>query len=527
MLDLLIKNCQVVDGSGKPAYQADVAVVGERIVQIAPKIEQEAARVIDATGLTLAPGFIDAHTHSDVPLLIDNRAHSRVYQGVTTDVMCNCGSSPAPLLGAAREDFDREYGPAGLEADWTDMAGYLSRLQRPGIGINVVALVGHNQVRASVIGYDDVQPTSEQQKQMEKLVAESMEQGAHGMSSGLYYPPGIFAKTEEVIGLAKVVARYGGIYSTHIRSESDGLFDAVREALEIGEKAQIRVEISHLKLEGYHNYGGYNQLMELIDDANRRGLVVGCDQYPYAASSTWMGSILPYWAQAGGGAVIGERLKDPQVRAKIRKEYVENRVDWDNRAGASQWDEILIVESFEHPEWIGKNVLELAETQGKDPLDCAMDMMSVSGGGPSCVFFDQLEDNVRRIIQHPAVVTGSDGAAMSPEGILGAMKGHPRSYGTFPRVLGKYVREEKILTLETAVRKMTSMTAERFGIKERGMIREGYFADLVLFDAAKIIDRATFTDPQQYPAGIPYVFVNGKCTVDQSVYSGALAGKVL
>lgn len=527
MLDVLIKNGMVVDGTGKPAFRADVGVANGRIAVVAGGVEQEAERTIEAQGLYVAPGFIDPHTHSDMNLLVDPRAESKIRQGVTTEVVGNCGSSPAPLLGAAVEEMGARAKNLGLEVTWQSMSQYLARLRNPGTALNVVPLVGHNTVRGSVLGYDDVQPTSEQQAEMERLVAEAMGQGARGLSSGLYYPPGYYAKTQEVIGLARVAARHSGIYATHIRSESDRLLEAVAEAVEVGEQAGIRVEIAHLKLSGYRNWGNVDQLVARLEDAQARGVRIGCDQYPYRASSTWLAAMLPYWAQAGGRKAVTQRLSDPQVRARLVKDRKEDLAGWEDRSGVRDWADILVADCQARPEVLGKSIAEIAEIDGKEPLEAVFDLIVVNEGHVSCVWFSQLEDNVKILMRHPMVVAGSDGSSLSPHGVLGQRKVHPRSYGTFPRVLGRYVREEKVLSLEEAVKKMTSVTAQRFGLTGRGVVHEGAWADLVLFDAQTVADQATFTEPHQYPAGIPYVVVNGTVVIDQGQHTGALAGQVL
>jgi len=361
---------------------------------------------------------------------------------------------------------------------------------------------------------------------MERLVAEAMEQGARGLSSGLIYPPGFYARTEEVIGLARVAARRGGIYATHVRSESDRLFEAVAEAIEIGKKAETQVEISHVKLEGYRNWEGADRLLGVLQDAYAGGARVGCDQYPYAASGSWLAGILPYWAQAGGAKAIAERLSGPEVRARLKKDWEENRAEWDNRSCVRDWTDILVTHCDARPDVLGKNIAEIA-AEGKDPLETAFDLIVISDGQVGCVFFSQLEENVRILMRHPLVVIGSDGSARSPDGVLAQSKSHPRSYGTFPRVLGRYVREEKALSLEEAVKKMTSVTAERFGLTDRGVIREGAWADLVAFDAQTVADRATFIDPHRYPLGIPYVIVKGVVVIEQGKHTGALPGQVV
>jgi N-acyl-D-amino-acid deacylase len=527
MFDILIKNGVVVDGTGKPAFKADVGIAGDRISALAERVEGEAVRTIDARGLHVAPGFIDPHTHSDLPLLVDPLAQSKVRQGVTTETIGHCGFSPAPLVGAAVEETSARATALGLKVNWRSMAAYLDRLRNPGTALNVVALVGHNTVRGSVLGYDDVQPSPEQQTRMEQVVSEAMEQGARGMSTGLFYPPGFYAQTEEVIGLARVVARQGGIYDSHIRSESDRLLDAVAEAIEIGQQANVRVEISHLKVAGYRNWDDVDRLVGLLEDAQARGVRLGCDQYPYNASNSWLACMLPYWAQAGGAKAVADRLRKPKVRAQLRQDWEENRAEWENRGQHRDWTDIVVSSCDARPAVLGKNMAEIAETEGKGPLETAFDLIADSGGQVGCVWFDQLEENVQALMRHPTVVVGSDGSTLSPHGVLGQRQVHPRSYGTFPRVLGRYVREEKVLSLEEAVKKMTSVTAERFSLTDRGVVRQGTYADLVLFDANTVADRATFTDPHQYPDGIPYVIVNGEIVINEGEHTGALPGRVL
>jgi N-acyl-D-amino-acid deacylase len=527
MLDTLIQNSVIVDGTGKPAFRADVGISRGRIALVAQSIGEPAKRTIEAHGLCLAPGFIDPHTHSELTLLVNPPAESKIRQGVTTEVVGNCGGSPAPLLGAAVEEARAEARPLGLDVTWASMAEYLERLRHPGTAVNVVPLVGHNTVRGVVLGFDDVQPAPEQQAEMERLVAEAMEQGARGLSTGLFYPPGFYAQTEEVVGLARVAARHGGIYASHIRSETDRLLEAVTEAIEIGERAGIEVEISHVKLEGYRNWEGVDSLVGMLEEASSRGVRIGCDQYPYTAGVSWLAYILPYWAQAGGTKAVAKRLRDPKIRTQLRADWGQNSAEWENRGGMRDWTDLLITDCSPRPDVQGKTITEIAAEDGKDPLDTALDLIAVSEGQVQCVCFGQLEDNVRTLMRHPLVVVGSDGESLAPYGVLALGKPHPRNYGTFPRVLGRYVREEKVLSLEQAVKKMTSITAERFGLADRGVIREGAWADLVLFDAQTVTDTATYTDPHQYPMGIIDVIVNGALVIDQGQHTGALPGQVL
>ena len=527
MLDIVIKNGAILDGTGKPAFNGEVGVMEGRIVLVADSIVQPAKHSIDASGLHVAPGFIDAHTHSELKLLANPLAESKIRQGVTTEVIGNCGGSPAPLFGAAMEEEQARAKILGLEVTWASMAEYLERISHLGTAVNVVPLVGHNTVRGAVLGFDNVQPAPDQQAKMEQLVADAMEQGARGLSSGLFYPPGCYAHTEEVIGLAKVSARFGGIYVTHIRSETDDLIQAMEEAIQIGQQADTRVQISHIKLDGYRNWGGLDQLVGLLEGAGSRGVQLGCDQYPYDAGLTELASILPYWAQAGGAKEIAQRLSDPEVRSQLRKDWEINRAQWEERSGMQHWSDILITACHTRPDIQGETVAAIAADEGKDPLDTALDLIVISEAHVECVCFGQLEENVRALMRHPLVVVGSDGDSLAPYGILAQSETHPRSYGTFPRVLGHYVREEKVLSLEEAVEKMSFATATQFGLADRGVIREGAWADLVLFDTHTVADKATYTNPHQYPEGISYVIVNGVVVIDQGQHTNALPGQVL
>jgi len=527
MLDILIRGGTVIDGTGAPGRPADVAIAGDRIETIEPGLQAEAARAIDAAGLCVAPGFIDPHTHSDVPLLVNPQAHSKIRQGVTTEVVGNCGSSPAPLVDATLEEARKRCALLGLEVTWRSFGEYVDRLAAPGTSVNVVPLVGHNTVRGAVLGFDDVQPSPEQVRAMEELVAQAMEEGARGLSTGLYYPPGYYAHIDEVVALSRVASERGGIYASHIRSESDGLIEAVQETIEIGARADIRVEIAHLKASGYRNWHKVDELVETLEAGAARGVAVGCDQYPYAASSTWLAAMLPYWAQEGSGAQMAARLAEPETRLRLRRDFETHRGEWDDRSGVRDWSDIFISDCAARPELLGKTIADLAEMDGGEPFDAALDLLVTAEAQVSCVWFSQSEDVVQRLLVHPLVVVGSDGSSYAPHGPLGQRQPHPRSYGTFVRVLGKYARDEGVLPLEEAVRKMTSEPAARFGLADRGVLRPGARADVALFDAATVGDAATFEAPHRYAAGVPYVLVNGTVTIDGGEHTGALPGRVL
>jgi N-acyl-D-amino-acid deacylase len=527
MLDIHIRDAEIIDGIGNPRFTADVGVLDKRIVLIAKQIEVDANAEIDGEGLQLAPGFIDPHTHSDLTLLGNRRADSSVHQGVTTEVIGNCGVSAAPANPRTAKEIRAL--SMGLDTDiaWQSMAEYLQEVRKPGTAVNVVPLIGHGNVRGAVLGYDDVGPTPQQLAVMENIVDEAIEQGARGLSAGLYYAPGMYACPEELIGLGRLVARHGGIYACHIRSESKDVLAAAAEAIDVGRRAGVPVEYSHIKISGRRNWGMINHLLELIESPGASEARLGCDQYPYAASSTFLSSILPHWAQVGGGQAIAHRMTDTAFRARLKRDWRTNRSQWDDLSGVQDWTETLITDCRSRPEVIGQAVSEAAELVGKDPLDTVMDLLALDSAQIGVVFFDQDEDIVRRLIAHPHVAIGSDSMGASPSGRLGENSPHPRSYGTFPRVLGRFVREEKILSLEEGVRKMTSISAQRFGLRDRGVIREGAWADLVLFDAQTVADRATFVNPHQHPDGIHSVIVNGMIVIEHGVHTGALPGLVL
>ena len=377
------------------------------------------------------------------------------------------------------------------------------------------------------MGYDNVNLTTEQQVKMENLVDDAMEQGARGISTGLFYPPGFFSHTKEIIGLAKIVAKHGGIYASHIRSESDRVLKAVEEAIEVGKQAEIQVQYSHVKICGHRNWEMIDDLVVLLGSDKTKDARLGCDQYPYIASSTVLSSILPYWAQEGGGKLIAQRMKDQAIRELLKKDWHENRIEWDNRSGVRDWNGLLVTDCLSRPEFIGMTIEEIASQDNLDPLDAAMSLMSLGDAQIVVVYFDQHEDILKKLMKLPFVAIGSDSMGASPHGILGKSSPHPRCYGTFPRVLGRYAREEKVLTLEEAIKKMTSLSAERFSLTDRGVIREGAWADIVLFDAQVVSDKATYTDPHHYPEGIQYVIVNGEIVINRGEHTGALPGQVL
>ncbi|UCD40523.1 MAG: D-aminoacylase [Candidatus Bathyarchaeota archaeon] len=530
MLDLIFKNACVVDGTGNPRFKADIGIEGARIVKVGNLKCVKALHTIDASRLVASPGFIDIHSHSDFTLLVNSKAESKVRQGITTEVVGNCGSSAAPLNETLKEDL-KETMPiledAGVDLDWSTMKQYLDRLENQGIAINVVPLVGHANLRVCAMGFDNRSPTKTELEEMKKQLARTMEEGAFGMSTGLIYPPSCYASTDELIELSKVVADYEGIYTSHIRGEDDRLFDSLKEAITISNEARISVEISHHKAAGKANWGKIRETLEMISRARAQGADVTCDVYPYTAGSFGLASMLPHWAHEGGSEKLLERLKESNLRKQLRKDMEEGTQEWTSPLKAAGWDATIIARSRKHPEFEGRSIEDISRSRAVDPFDFVFDLLSDESAAVTVVRFAMCEEDVRWVMQHPFSMIGSDSSTVAPYGVLGQGKPHPRSYGTFPRVLGKYVRNEEILTLENAVQKMTSLPARKLGLKERGLIKEGMYADIAIFNPEIILDKATYADPHQYPEGVEYVLVNGKMIISKKEHTGALAGKAL
>lgn len=517
--DIVIRNGRVMDGTGNPWRWADVGVVGDTVKTVGDLQGVEAVKIIDAGGLIVAPGFIDIHSHSDTPILIDPRGLSKIHQGVTTEVVGNCGGSAAPMNASVkeyREKYNRSSVPDDFKLDWETMADYMDRIDRQGAAVNIAPLVGHGTVRQNVMGHENRKPTAEELEEMKRLVDEAMKDGAWGMSTGLIYPPSVYGDTEEITELAKVVAKHRGVYCSHIRGEGDTLLDAVKEACEIGRDAGTPVEIAHFKASGQRNWGRTRESLALVAEYREKGVDVTFDQYPYIASSTGLTALLPHWAHEGGAEKILEHLKDPDTRERMKNE---------RRLGYPP-ENILITKAKNNPQYTGKNLKEIGEMMGKPPMDAMFDLLIMEDTQVPSVMFGLSEEDVRRVMQSPHGMVGSDGSAISPEGIWADMKPHPRNYGTFPRVLGHYVREG-VISLQEALRKMTSAPAQKMGLKDRGALREGYKADVTVFDPATVKDEATFTDPQRYASGILHVLVNGVPVIENGEYTGALPGKPL
>lgn len=528
MYDLAILNGRVVDGAGNPWYKADIGVAKERIKSIG-QLDGSAKKRIDAEGLVVTPGFIDIHSHSDLQLLVNPLAESKIRQGVTTEVIGNCGSSPAPLSKQTREEAQKYAGEWAkkIKWDWLSFDEFLRKLQRSGIALNAAPLVGNVPIRTMVMGFAARKPTPSELSKMKALTAKCMEEGAFGLSTGLIYSPSCYAKTREIVELCKVAAKYGGIYASHIRGEGDPLLSSVREAIAIGKEAGIPVEISHHKAAGKRNWGKVTKTLAMIQNARDHGVDVTCDVYPYTAGATGLDAGIPSWAHEGGTAKMIERLENPKTRARIRREIQRGIPGWENLIGTAGPENILITSSEKHPNYQGKRISELAKAKRKDSLNFIFDLLIEEKSRVGIVLFMINENDMRKVVSSPFTMIGSDAGAQAPYGVLGKAKPHPRSYGTFVRVLGKLAREEGLLTFPEAIRKMTSLPARKMGLWNRGLVRVGNWADLVVFDEDTVEDKATYTNPHQYPEGIKYVIVNGKIVIEGKRHTKALPGKVL
>ncbi|HMD99659.1 MAG TPA: D-aminoacylase, partial [Terriglobia bacterium] len=531
--DLLIAHGHVIDGSGSPWFEGSVAVKDGRIADIGRLPGVSAKRVIDASGLVVAPGFIDLHSHSDYTLLVDGTAQSKVRQGVTTEILGEAASA-GPILGPAVPDFDNGTAPLtqkdGLKRDWTTLGEYFARAERQGISVNIASYVGSGQVRLDVMGNVNRVPTTGELRRMKELVDQSMRDGAIGVASGLIYAPNMFATTAELIELAGEATKYGGLYTTHIRGEGTNSVEAIREAIEIAEKARLPGHILHFKSNGQANWGRMPELIQVIREARDRGLDITADQYPYLAGMTSLEQCLPPRYLEGTADEVVARLRNPAARTEIRQAIERGLPGWDNNEikDCGGWHGVMLA-SCRLPEdkrYEGKRMDEVAQMMGKDPVDALCDLLIAEHATPMAIYFSMSEADVELAMKQPWVGIGSDGAAVNPS-MTFMGRPHPRFYGTFPRVLGMYVRERHVLELPDAVRKMTSLSAQITGLTDRGFLRPGMAADITIFDPATVCDQATFEDPAQYPQGIPYVIVNGAVVVDQRQHTSAKPGRVL
>ena len=525
MDDLLIRGGQVIDGTGTLAREADVAISEGRIVAVGDCDGREARRVIDASGQVVAPGFIDIHTHSDFTLPLNPLAESKIRQGVTTEVVGNCGYSTAPVLPGKAQAL-QDYLGAG--APWLDyeprsFGDYMDGW--PATSVNTVMQVGHATLRLMTMGMEARSPTASELSHMESLLAEGLEAGALGMSTGLFTAPGNYAQSEELLALAGVLKQHGATYASHVRDEANHVFDAVREAISIGETAGVRVQIAHLKLSGTDNWGDVSSLLSVITEARERGVQLFCDQYPYTAGTNPLRNLLPVWVHEGGVEAMLQRLRDGEARERMRGDILQNGLT--NFGRVDSWHAVRIAISPETPELAGQTVGQVAEARGIDQLDAACDILLEDKGHTRIVVTSMEEGDVQQILQSPMILVGSDGNSLAPYGVTSQGKPHPRFYGTFVRVLGHYARDLGLLPLHTAIHKMTGGSATALRLVDRGTLEEGNWADVTIFNPDTVAEVATYDDPHQYATGISTVLVNGEVVIDGGEHTGALSGRVL
>jgi N-acyl-D-amino-acid deacylase len=526
--DLVITNGHIIDGTGSPWYSGDVGIRDGRIAAIGNLAAAPRKRTIDAAGKVVAPGFIDLLGQSEMTILVDPRLPSKIYQGITTEITGE-GDSIAPLTDALIQSGRSGYDHYKITPDWRTFRQYFARLEKQGMGINLASYVGATTVRTIVLGEENKQPTAEQLEQMKGLVRDAMKDGAVGVSTALEYAPAPYAKTEELIALATEAGKFGGIYSTHMRNESDSVLDSIDEALRIGREARVPVEIWHIKVAGKNNWGRMPEVVAKINAARAAGADVTADTYAYTAWYNDFSAFIPAWAHEGGSAKLVERLKNPITRERIRKDLLTPSKDWDNEWQEIPGPEAVMIGVAQNPKLVplqGKRLSEIAKLWNKDPMDALFDFL-IEDPFADVAVFGMSQPDVTLALQQPWVAIDNDSSGTSPDGILGQEHPHPRAYGTFPRILRKYVREEKALTLEDAIRKFSALPAQRLRLTDRGVLKTGMWADLVVFDPATVRDLATFDNPNQLSEGMEYVLVNGAPVIEQGKMTGAFPGKVL
>lgn len=528
-LDVVITNGHIIDGTGSPWYSGDIGIRDGKIVTIANLSNAARKRTIDAQGKVVAPGFIDMLGQSEMTILVDPRLPSKIYQGITTEITGE-GGSAAPLNDAIIRADTASYQHLKITPDWRTLRQYFARLEKQGMGINLASFVGATQVRRMVLGDEDKAPSPEQLEQMKGLVRDAMRDGAVGVSTSLEYAPAPYAKTEELVALAGEASKFGGIYATHMRNESDSVLQAIDEALRIGREAHIPVEIWHLKVAGKQNWGRMPEVVAKIGSARAEGMDVAADTYAYPAWFNSFSAFIPPWAHDGGDAKLIQRLQDPAMRARIRKDMMTPSSDWDNEWQEIPGPEAVMIGVVQNPKLVslqGKTLADVAKLWKKDPIDALFDLLIQDQAFTSVAVFGMSEPDVTLALQQPWVSVDNDSSGTSTQGLLGEEHPHPRAYGTFPRILRKYVREEKKLTLEDAIRKFSSLAAQRMHLSDRGVLKQGMWADIVVFDPATVRDLATFENPNQLSQGMTYVLVNGVPVIEQEKMTGALPGKVL
>ncbi len=525
--DVVIRGATIMDGSGEDGYVGDVAIRGDRIVSVGSEVIGEGKVDIDATGMVVAPGFINMLSWAGESLFEDGRAMSDVLQGVTLEVLGE-GRSMGPLNDAMKKEMLEEQGDIKFDVEWTTLGEYLSHLEERGVSVNIASFVGATTVRIHEIGYDDREPTPEELERMKALVDQAMQEGAVGVSTSLIYAPAFYAKTDEIIALAQVAAKHGGIYTSHMRNEADSLLEAFDEFLHIAKSANIAAEVYHIKASGRANWNKLESLLNRIEQARAQGLKITADMYTYRASSTGLDAVMPPWVQEGGRDAWENRLKDPAIRAKVKKEMNTPTTEWDNGYLSAGSPENILLVGFRNDDlkkYTGKTLAEVAALRGTPPEDTAMDLVIEDHSDVGAIFFTMSEDNIRTKIQQPYISICSDAGSYATEGVFLKRNPHPRAYGSFARFIGKYARDEGLVRVEDAVRRMTSLPAENLSLKSRGRLTKDYYADVVVFDPNTFGDQATFSKPHQYAIGMKHVFVNGGHVIKDGKHTGDTPGQ--
>jgi N-acyl-D-amino-acid deacylase len=520
-VDFIIKNGLVFDGTGSEPFEADLGLSGDKIVFVEPGVRIRQGRVIDVKGLSVAPGFIDTHSHSEFTLLADPRAEGKICQGITTEINGNCGLSAAPLFGGALDQREDDLKELGIHERWATLREYFRIMKKRGLAINFATLVGHGNIRASVKGYEDKALTKSDVRMTCSLLVDSINEGAIGLSTGLIYPPGVYSKTEELITLAKCCKNL--IYTSHMRSEGDRLIESIEETVKIGKKTGIKVHISHIKTSGEKNWHEIDNALSVMEASLKAGVALTCDRYPYTASSTELDALLPAWTYAGGKDEEMKRLKTKRIREKIKKQILKEK------PLKHYWNKISIstVSSIENKWMEGRSLSEIAQIKKREPVDMLFEILIEERLRVDAIFSSMHEGNMKRFLSLPFCMIGTDSSARSFSGPTFRGKPHPRGFGSFPRFLGRYVRDSGLMSMSEALHKITMLPSKTFGIRKRGIIKRGAFADIVIFDHDKIIDRVTFDEPFLKPEGIHYVFVNGVPAMWEGELTGSQSGKIL
>lgn len=536
-MDLVIKNGAVIDGTGRERYKADIAIKKNLIYKIADKIEEEVNEYIDAEGCIVAPGFIDIHGHSDFTLFVNNKGESKIRQGITTEVVGNCGFTAAPSTNEHFDDLLQYLANTVVLSDeqkkkwnWESQSAFTNDFSKDGLSFNIAPLVGHGTIRVAVMGFDKREPNNTELGKMIGLLRNEMENGSFGLSTGLEYEPGSYSKTEEIAELCKVVKEYNGIYTTHMKNEGKYLLDCIEQAIEIGRRSGVSVEISHLKAQYKANWGKVIDALKMIDEAYESGVNIGFDVYPYIAFGSGLLDLMPPWVKADGPKKMIELLKDKDIKEKVIKDMQSDNEEWENPMIIKGWDKtikIAMLKTEKNKKYEGCTIHQIAEDMDCPPFEAVINLMIEEEAAIKCIYFAMCEEDLEAVMKHPKAKFCTDGRAVATYGELSKGSVHPRYYGSFPRVLGHYVREKGKMSLEEAIKKSTSLSAQKLGIKKRGELKEGNFADITIFDPDSIIDIGTFDKPHQYPAGIEYVIVNGSIVIEKGEHTGKLPGVVL